>query len=107
MNAGYAIVGRNGCEIANRGDIKSAYRFATRINRCAGSKIIVEILNLKTGEKYSLTCNSRRRAKEHGRNIFDRFAPVCDAFADYEGRNSITRQGSFANEMFDVGFTLI
>lgn len=107
MNAGYAIVDRNGRVVANRADIKSAYRFSARINRCAGHKIIVEILNIETGEKYSLAYNSMRRAKEHGRNIFDRFSFVCAAFSAYESRNSVTKQSSFSEEMFSAGFGLI
>lgn len=107
MNDSYAIIDRNGCVIASRDDIKSAYRFAARVNRRAGSKIIVEILSRKTDEKYSLTCNSRRRAKEHGADIMDRFYDVSNAFDAYERKHGITNQGLFAYDMFDTGFSLI
>lgn len=107
MNERYFILDYNGCVIATEGDIKGAYRRAARINRIANYGICIEISDRKTGEEYSLTFNSRRRAKEHGRNIFDRFSSVCDAFAAYEYRNSITKQRSFAEEMFSIGLGLI
>lgn len=107
MNARYGIVGYNGCVLAASGNIKGAYRYAARINRIADMELCVEIADRKTGEKYSLTCNSRRRNKLHGQDILDRFSAMCDAFDRYERRNSFTEQGQFAYEMFDIGFSLI
>ena len=108
MTRRYILIDRGGHTIYFVDDIKVAYKAASRHNRRKGSNECVEILDRKTGEKYSLTCLSRRRAKVHGQELMDRFYEVMKAFDVYERTHgTVTPQGVFAYEMFDIGFSLI
>lgn len=108
MTRRYLLRSRDGRTISFSDDIKDAYRAASRINRCEGRDECVEILAAETSQVYSLTCLSRRRAKDHGRDVMNRFRTLSSKFEAYErNRGTITKQGIFAYEMFDMGFSLI
>lgn len=108
MTGRYRLIDHSGYTISFADDIKAAYRAASRLNRRVGFKDCVAILDDEIDQAYSLTCLSRRRDKDHGRNVMNRFYKVSKSFDAYERKHGIiTSHGLFAYEMFDMGFSLI
>lgn len=108
MTMRYRLIDRVGYTIYFADDIRAAYREASRLNRRAGRDECVTILDDETSQPYSLTCLSSRRAKDHGRDVMNRFRIVTSEFEAYERKHgTITKQGVFAYEMFNIGFSLV